>query len=104
MFCQLFSLQNKSFLCLQHVENKGFQTVIKHRLKAIQKHIKNELGNREKNTKKCTFRFEKMHISFSRLYTQSLSRTRVDKIATIPINEILAHIIQGLTIWRLNGT
>lgn len=68
MFCQLFSLQNKSFLCLQHIENKGFQTVIKHRLKAIQKHIKNELGNREKNTKKCTFRFEKMHISFSRLY------------------------------------
>lgn len=64
MFCQLFSLQNKSFLCLQHVENKGFQTVIKHRLKAIQKPIKNELGNREKNTenahfvlKKCTFRF-----------------------------------------------
>ena len=36
--------------------------------------------------------------------TQSLSRTRVDKIATIPINEVLAHIIQGLTIWRLNGT
>lgn len=64
MFFQLFSLQNKSFLCLQHVENKGFQTVIKHRLKAIQKPIKNELGNREKNTenahfvlKKCTFRF-----------------------------------------------
>ena len=64
MFCQLFSLQNKSFLCLQHVENKGFQTVIKHRLKAIQKPIKNELGNREINTenahfvlKKCTFRF-----------------------------------------------
>ena len=64
MFCQLFSLQNKSFLCLQHIENKGFQTVIKHRLKAIQKHIKNELRNREKNTKnahfvlkKCTFRF-----------------------------------------------
>lgn len=64
MFCQLFSLQNKSFLCLQHVENKGFQTVIKHRLKAIRKPIKNELGNREKNTKnahfvlkKCTFRF-----------------------------------------------
>lgn len=64
MFCQLFSLQNKSFLCLQHVENKGFQTVIKHRLKAIQKPVKNELGNREKNTenahfvlKKCTFRF-----------------------------------------------
>jgi hypothetical protein len=57
MFCQLFSLQNKSFLCLQHVENKGFQTVIKHRLKAIQKPIKNELGNREKKHKK-------MHISF----------------------------------------
>ena len=68
MFCLLFSLQNKSFLCLQHVENKGFQTVIRHRLKAIQKHIKNELGNREKKHKKCTFRFEKMHISFSRLY------------------------------------
>lgn len=64
MFCQLFSLQNKSFLCLQHVENKGFQTVIKHRLKAIQKPIINELGNREKIQKnahfvlkKCTFRF-----------------------------------------------
>ena len=70
MFCQLFSLQNKSFLCLQHVENKGFQTVIKHRLKAIQKPIKNELGNREKKYKKCTFRFEKMHISFSRLYEE----------------------------------
>lgn len=70
MFCQLFSLQNKSFLCLQHIENKGFQTVIKHRLKAIQKHIKNELGNREKKHKKCTFRFEKMHISFSRLYEE----------------------------------
>lgn len=64
MFCLLFSPQNKSFLRLQHVENKGFQTVVKHRLKAIQKPIKNELGNREKNTKnahfvlkKCTFRF-----------------------------------------------
>lgn len=64
MFCQLFSLQNKSLLCLQHVENKGFQTVIKHRLKAIQKPIMNELGNREKIQKnahfvlkKCTFRF-----------------------------------------------
>lgn len=64
MFCQLFSLQNKSFLCLQHIENKGFQTVIKHRLKAIQKPIKNELENPKKNTKnahfvlkKCTFRF-----------------------------------------------
>lgn len=64
MFCQLFSLQNKSFLCLQYVENKGFQTVIKHRLKAIQKPIKNELGNpkkKQKNAhfvlKKCTFRF-----------------------------------------------
>lgn len=68
MFFQLFSLQNKSFLCLQHVENKGFQTVIKHRLKDIQKPIKNELGNRKKKHKKCTFRFEKMHISFSRLY------------------------------------
>lgn len=58
------------FLCLQHVENKGFQTVIKHRLKAIQKPIKNELGNREKKYRKCTFRFEKMHISFSRLYIE----------------------------------
>ena len=75
MFCQLFSLQNKSFLCLQHIENKGFQTVIKHRLKAIQKHIKNELGNREKKHKKCTFRFEKMHISFSRLYIIILNYT-----------------------------
>lgn len=71
MFCQLFSLQNKSFLCLQYVENKGFQTVIKHRLKAIQKHIKNELGNREKNTKnahfvlkKCTFRFRDYIVPF----------------------------------------
>lgn len=70
MFCQLFSLQNKSFLCLQYVENKGFQTVIKHRLKAIQKPIKNELGNREKNTenahfvlKKCTFRFRDYKIT-----------------------------------------
>ena len=72
MFCQLFSLRNKSFLCLQHVENKGFQTVIKHRLKAIQKPIKNELGNRKKKHKKCTFRFEKMHISFSRLYFISI--------------------------------
>lgn len=52
----IFSLQNKSFLCLQHVENKGFQTVIKHRLKVIQKPIKNELGNRKKTQKK--------HISF----------------------------------------
>lgn len=64
MFCLLFSPQNKSFLRLQHVENNGFQTVIKHRLKVIQKPIKNELGNREKNTenahfvlKNCTFRF-----------------------------------------------
>lgn len=73
MFCQLFSLQNKSFLCLQHVENKGFQTVIKHRLKAVQKPIKNELGNREKKYRKCTFRFEKMHISFSRLYMATYS-------------------------------
>lgn len=54
--CQLFSLQKQIFLCLQHVEDKGFQTVIKHRLKAIQKPIKNELGNREKK--------QKMHISF----------------------------------------
>ena len=64
MFCLLFLPQNKSFLRLQHVENNGFQTVIKHRLKVIQKPIKNELGNREKNTenahfvlKNCTFRF-----------------------------------------------
>lgn len=62
------------FLCLQHVENKGFQTVIKHRLKAIQKPIKNELGNREKKHKKCTFCFEKMHISFSRLYMSVYKR------------------------------
>lgn len=81
MFCQLFSLQNKSFLCLQHIENKGFQTVIKHRLKAIQKHIKNELGNREKKHKKCTFRFEKMHISFSRLYLEQ-SDERKAEVAT----------------------
>lgn len=60
----IFTAKQIFFLCLQHVENKGFQTVIKHRLKAIQKPIKNELGNREKNTenahfvlKKCTFRF-----------------------------------------------
>ena len=71
MFCQLFSLQNKSFLCLQHVENKGFQTVIKHRLKAIQKPIKNELGNREKKYRKCTFRFEKCTFRF-RDYTSQL--------------------------------
>lgn len=64
MFCQLFSLQNKSFLCLQHVENKGFQTVIKHRLKAIQKLIKNELGNREKKYRKCTFRYAKVRIFY----------------------------------------
>ena len=70
MFCQLFSLQNKSFLCLQHVENKGFQIVIKHRLKAIQKPIKNELGNRKKNTKNAHFVLKKMHISFSRLYNK----------------------------------
>ena len=75
MFCQLFSLQNKSFLCLQYVENKGFQTVIKHRLKAVQKPIKNELGNREKNTenahfvlKKCTFRFRDYRIVFDRMF------------------------------------
>lgn len=81
MFCQLFSLQNKSFLCLQHIENKGFQTVIKHRLKAIQKHIKNELGNREKNTKnahfvlkKCTFRFRDYICSFSNLISASGKR------------------------------
>ena len=83
MFCQLFSLQNKSFLCLQHVENKGFQTVIKHCLKAIQKPIKNELGDREKKHKKCTFRFEKMHISFSRLYTVVLATLIVRRIFTL---------------------
>ena len=82
MFCQLFSLQNKSFLCLQYVENKGFQTVTKHRLKAIQKPIKNELGNREKNTenahfvlKKCTFRFRD-YISFSLNSDSSCPKTR----------------------------
>lgn len=64
MFCQLFSLQNKSFLCLQYVENKGFQTVIKHRLKAIQKPIKNELGNREKNTKNAHFVLKKSTFRF----------------------------------------
>ena len=67
-FANYFHCKTNLFLCLQHVENKGFQTVIKHRLKAIQKPIKNELGNREKKHKKCTFRFGKMHISFSRLY------------------------------------
>lgn len=91
MFCQLFSLQNKSFLCLQHIENKGFQTVIKHRLKAIQKHIKNELENREKNTKnahfvlkKCTFRFrdykreriylynKKTNVKYARRYVEDV--------------------------------
>lgn len=81
MFCQLFSLQNKSFLCLQHVENKGFQTVIKHRLKAIQNPIKNELGNREKNTenahfvlKKCTFRFRDYIILKNKSY-ENISNT-----------------------------
>lgn len=64
MFCQLFSLQNKAFYACNTLKNKGFQTVIKHRLKAIQKPIMNELGNREKIQKnahfvlkKCTFRF-----------------------------------------------
>ena len=55
-FSNYFHCKTNLFLCLQHVENKGFQTVIKHRLKAIQKPIKNELGNREKT--------QKMHISF----------------------------------------
>lgn len=64
MFCQLFSLQNKSFLCLQYVENKGFQTVIKHLLKAIQKPIKNELGNREKSTKNAHFVLKKYTFRF----------------------------------------
>ena len=86
MFCQLFSLQNKSFLCLQYVENKGFQTVIKHRLKAIQKPIKNELGNREKKYRKCTFRFEKMHISFSRLYNIFHHASSVIIVAKIPVS------------------
>ena len=27
-----------------------------------------------------------------------------DKIAAVPVNEVLAHIIQGLAIRRLNGT
>ena len=86
MFCQLFSLQNKFFLCLQHVENKGFQTVIKHRLKAIQKPIKNELGNREKNTKnahfvlkKCTFRFR----DYKMLYPPSVM-VRVIILMSLP--------------------
>lgn len=69
------------FLCLQHVENKGFQTVIKHRLKAIQKPIKNELGNREKNTenahfvlKKCTFRFrDYTNLLYSSLPMQAMT-------------------------------
>ena len=87
MFCQLFSLQNKSFLCLQHVENKGFQTVIKQRLKAIQKPIKNELGNRKKNTenahfvlKKCTFRFRDYRLKKKiRAYIFPCTRTTLSK-------------------------
>lgn len=86
MFCQLFSLQNKSFLCLQHVENKGFQTVIKHRLKAIQKPIKNELGNRKKNTKnahfvlkKCTFRFRDYRLSTKNTFVIHLAKTSMSK-------------------------
>lgn len=89
MFCQLFSLQNKSFLCLQHIENKGFQTVIKHRLKAIQKPIKNELGNREKNTKnahfvlkKCTFRFRDY---ISNLMLGSIKR-KVELYSSLSLN------------------
>lgn len=83
MFCQLFSLQNKSFLCLQHVENKGFQTVIKHRLKAIQKPIKNELRNREKYTenahfvlKKCTFRFRDYTNSHEKTHSRDLKTAK----------------------------
>lgn len=92
MFCQLFSLQNKSFLCLQYVENKGFQTVIKHRLKAIQKHIKNELGNREKNTenahfvlKKCTFRFRD-YIYWTQLFGKDFKRDRCGDSPNVLLN------------------
>lgn len=89
MFCQLFSLQNKSFLYLQHVENKGFQTVIKHRLKAIQKPIKNELEKREKNTKnahfvlkKCTFRFRDYTIFVEGIHIgqQDIHMSHVDNV------------------------
>lgn len=90
MFCQLFSLQNKSFLCLQHIENKGFQTVIKHRLKAIQKHIKNELGNREKNTKnahfvlkKCTFRFRDYNIDYFFFLVSFLMPSRISRASIV---------------------
>lgn len=75
MFCQLFSLQNKSFLCLQHVENKGFQTVIKHRLKAIQKPIMNELGNREKIQKNAHFVFSLFFYLFCSMCYSSSSNT-----------------------------
>ena len=90
MFCQLFSLQNKSFLCLQYIENKGFQTVIKHRLKAIQKPIKNELENREKNTKnahfvlkKCTFRFRDYTRIKAKHFHQSICRYPADSITKL---------------------
>lgn len=98
MFCQLFSLQNKSFLCLQHIENKGFQTVIKHRLKAIQKHIKNELGNREKKHKKCTFRFEKCTFRFrdysilGSSFTFSTTSIRIGKYPyTLNLSDVLVQ-------------
>ena len=102
MFCQLFSLQNKSFLCLQHVENKGFQTVIKHRLKAIQKPIKNELGNREKNTenahfvlKKCTFRFRDYTNmkNFLVLFITVKSALSTAKLAIMDVNRKAFHTL-----------
>ena len=52
----VFSLQNKSFLRLQHVENKGFQTVIKHRLKAFKSPLRTSWETAKK--------IQKMHISF----------------------------------------
>ena len=98
MFCQLFSLQNKSFLCLQYVENKGFQTVIKHRLKAIQKPIKNELGNREKNTKnahfvlkKCTFRFR----DYSTTEVYDLSGRKLNRQHAGGLNIVVKTDAQG---------
>ena len=52
----IFTAKTNLFYACNTLKTKAFKTVIKHRLKAIQKHIKNELGNREKN--------KKMHISF----------------------------------------
>lgn len=105
MFCQLFSLQNKSFLCLQHVENKGFQTVIKQRLKAIQKPIKNELGNREKNTenahfvlKKCTFRFRDYICScehFIHLTYQTLLDKVIEPLTAYPMSSEYSDLINA---------